>query len=119
VTMERSNARVALDKDQDLTEDEFCQSLSNLYHDSGDLEFLYDMPMLEAKACKIFRPEEMDLPLVETSTALEAACGDIESLVIFYTFKCLKRPLWSHYIQDWNVCRRSSWISFLSAHLSV
>jgi hypothetical protein len=77
------NGRVAVEKDQNLTDDEMERSLCNLYHDANDLEFLYDLHMLETKTSKIFRLEEMKLPLVETCTALEATCGDFQSLVKF------------------------------------
>jgi hypothetical protein len=59
--------------------------LSNLHHNPNDMGLLCSLISRETNTREIFVPDEMDLPLIEVSAALEAACGDIKFLVCSVT----------------------------------
>jgi hypothetical protein len=59
--------------------------LSNLHHNPNDMGLLCSLISRETNTREIFVPDEMDLPLIEISAALEAACGDVNFLVFSVT----------------------------------
>lgn len=76
-----NEACIAHLSDRNQPAESVCKSLGNLHQNRSDMESLCSLISKETRTNKIFVPEEMDLPLIDVSAALDAACGDIDFMV--------------------------------------